>query len=527
MAVKIGSARIDENGNARGGKAGDQTGKEVSTQNWYKHSKGWRVFRAKDPEVAEKIAQDMQWACDNKHIGYDQGQRLTLYDVAKPLGFNCKKVTTNCETDCSALVRVCCAYAGISLPNFRTPTEAKALLDSGAFTEMKGSKYTDSSDYLKRGDILVTKTQGHTVVVLTNGPKADAAPEPDPKLGERDLKKGCEGSDVKELQQDLMRLGYALPEYGADGDFGTETKDAVKAFQKDSGLKVDGIMNVGEDYDALFKALNALMKFVEITGSSVNVRSEPNTDSNILGTVHAGDRLPYQGVTQNVDGRDWYLIEFENQNGWVSSRYAKLIDGGGRGTKIVDISHFQPSNINYDALIADTALIILQAGYRKKTDETIIEIDPKFRKYANALTQRGVRFGVYFYSIADTEAKAREEARNFWEYANAYKPLWWAMDAEAAKITKKAIVAFADELRKLGAIKVGCYVANHRYAAYDYDSIRDKMDFTWIPYYKENPPKRPCDLWQFTDKGSVNGIDEGVDLSRITGQGHTLEWFTS
>ena len=34
MAVKVGSARIDEYGKARGGQAGDQTGKEVSTQNW-------------------------------------------------------------------------------------------------------------------------------------------------------------------------------------------------------------------------------------------------------------------------------------------------------------------------------------------------------------------------------------------------------------------------------------------------------------------------------------------------------------
>lgn len=174
--VKIGSARIDENGHATGGKAGDQTGKEVSTQNWYKHSKGWRVFRAKDPNKANKIAQDMQWACDNKHIGYDQNQRLTLYNVSKPLGFNCKEVKTNCETDCSALVRVCCAYAGIMLPNFRTTTEPKALLDSGEFTEMTGAKYTDSSNYLKRGDILVTKTQGHTVVVLNDG--KDAKPDP-------------------------------------------------------------------------------------------------------------------------------------------------------------------------------------------------------------------------------------------------------------------------------------------------------------------------------------------------------------
>ena len=173
MAVKVGSARIDENGKAKGGKAGDQTGKEVSMQNWYKHSKGWRVFRAKDPNKALLIARDMQYACANNNIGYDQSQRDTLYNVAKEVNFNCNLVKKKCETDCSALVRVCCAYAGIMLPNFRTANEGKVLLASGAFDEMTGVKYTDSSSYLCAGDILVTKTSGHTVVVLNNGTKAD------------------------------------------------------------------------------------------------------------------------------------------------------------------------------------------------------------------------------------------------------------------------------------------------------------------------------------------------------------------
>lgn len=173
MAVKIGSARIDENGNAKGGKAGDQTGKEVSTQNWYLHSKGWRVFRAIDPSRASKIAWDMASACENNNIGYDQGQRNTLYTQAEKVGFNCAAVKTKCETDCSALVRVCCAYAGIMLPNFRTDTEPNVLLKSGYFEEMKGTKYQNSSDYLCVGDILVTKKQGHTVIVLTNGKCAE------------------------------------------------------------------------------------------------------------------------------------------------------------------------------------------------------------------------------------------------------------------------------------------------------------------------------------------------------------------
>ena len=46
MAVIIGSARHDEHGNCySGGKAGDQTGQEVSTQKFYNHSKGWYVLR--------------------------------------------------------------------------------------------------------------------------------------------------------------------------------------------------------------------------------------------------------------------------------------------------------------------------------------------------------------------------------------------------------------------------------------------------------------------------------------------------
>jgi len=319
MSVKIGSARIDENGRAKGGKAGDQTGREVSTQSWYRHAKGWRVFRAKSAEVAARIAQDMQWACDNSHIGYDQGQRLTLYDVSKPLGFNCHLVKTNCETDCSALVRVCCAYAGVTLPNFRTPTEPAALLDSGAFVELKGAKYTDSDKYLRRGDILVTRTQGHTVVVLSNGSKAgkDDAPVVD------GLRRGDEGPEVKAMQELLLKWAPGcLPEYGADGDFGGETEDAVKAFQKAAKLPVTGV------YDRATGAalMSTVCGHVEITGGSVNVRSAPGASNRDIGTVHRGDILIYQGVTEEADGKPWYLIVYANTNGWVSSKYARLVE---------------------------------------------------------------------------------------------------------------------------------------------------------------------------------------------------------
>ena len=47
------------------------------------------------------------------------------------------------------------------------------------------------------------------------------------------------GNDVVELQTLLKQRGYALD---VDGIFGTGTDAAVKAFQHDKGLTVDGIV---------------------------------------------------------------------------------------------------------------------------------------------------------------------------------------------------------------------------------------------------------------------------------------------
>ena len=332
MAVKIGSARIDENGKAHGGQAGDQTGKEVSTQSWYLNSKGWRVYRAKNPSVAEKIAQCMERACKNSMIGYDQYQRNTLYKVAEPLGFDTAKVATPCETDCSALVRVCCAFAGIvGLPEgFRTGNMPSNLAKTGAFTELTGAKYQEQSTYLGRGDILVTKTRGHTVVVLSNGSKYEGTvtPSKPDALGDRIIKYGCEGQDVKLMQEMLLKLGYDLGKWGCDGDFGDCTELALKAFQQKASIAVDGECGP-QTLAALREALSVLEdqtptgRTVLISGGNCYIRTAPNTTGKIVGVAHNGDKLPYGGEI-SVGG--WPMIEHEGRNAWVSGKYGKLID---------------------------------------------------------------------------------------------------------------------------------------------------------------------------------------------------------
>lgn len=323
--VYVGSARSDENGKAYGGKAGDQkSGREVSTQAWYKHSKGWRVFRAKDPAKAAKIAECMEWACASPLIGYDQWQRNTLYNALEPNGFKLA-LSKAVETDCSALVRVCMAYAGITgVPSdFRTWSMPAELMKTGAFVELKGTKYTNQSAYLGAGDILVTPVSGHTVVVLNNGDKYEGTVQEKVwTLGERLLKVGAEGEDVRLLQKYLLKLGYSVGAAGTDGEFGSKTADAVKAFQADHGLDDDG--EYGElTHAALMDALDLKpadtpqitpegLGNLTVKAGTWNLRTGPGTAYPVAAVVKGGGKL------SELSAENWVPIKHDGETLWIS-----------------------------------------------------------------------------------------------------------------------------------------------------------------------------------------------------------------
>lgn len=75
----------------------------------------------------------------------------------------------------------------------------------------------------------------------------------------RILRKGLDGEDVKQLQENLIKLGYNLGVWGADGDFGKATEEAVIKFQQLHKLDDDG--EVGPlTLAAIEKALQELAK---------------------------------------------------------------------------------------------------------------------------------------------------------------------------------------------------------------------------------------------------------------------------
>lgn len=147
-------------------------------------------------------------------------------------------------------------------------------------------------------------------------------------LGDRILKNGCDGEDVRELQTDLIRLGYDCGKWGADGDFGDATEIAVRAFQRDHDLAVDGEFGP-KSLAALNAALAALdapveqPHYVQIVGGNCYVREAPNTTGAIRGVAHEGAKLPYLGETAE---NGWLKVTYKDEPGWVSGKYGKLVD---------------------------------------------------------------------------------------------------------------------------------------------------------------------------------------------------------
>lgn len=260
----------------------------------------------------------MERACVNPNIGYDQIENQTLWNHVKDKDFDPASVSKPVETDCARLVRVCVQYAcekvgnGRNIPDFYTATLKDVLRKTGLFEVLTADQYNRQDDYLLRGDIQVTKTKGHTWIILENGSKSGAEVKP-AEEEERVLQSGMEGEDVRRMQQLLLDLGYELPRYGADGEFGSETLSALKKLQADMGVPVTGM------YDAVTRdALAARSeKKVQVTAAkSANVRTGPGTQYPSVGVVHRGDVFPLRQVADN----GWRGIEVKERLVWISPK---------------------------------------------------------------------------------------------------------------------------------------------------------------------------------------------------------------
>jgi peptidoglycan hydrolase-like protein with peptidoglycan-binding domain len=139
------------------------------------------------------------------------------------------------------------------------------------------------------------------VAVLALGVAAVAAPSAlasrtakASHLGDRALRSGASGPDVRELQQALGQAGFKVK---VDGHFGTGTLRAVKRFQRASRLQPSGTVGT-----RTVKALKRALR-----GSSANANGGFSDDPDEDGAHHSlGDRIP---VKRGMSGHDIRVLQ--------------------------------------------------------------------------------------------------------------------------------------------------------------------------------------------------------------------------
>ena len=135
---------------------------------------------------------------------------------------------------------------------------------------------------------------------------------------ERVLQQGSSGTAVTLIQQALIDAGFPLPQFGADGVFGAETKSALQDFQRSSALTPDGKVgqNTMSALDALFSggapALPPAIPVVPTpttppTVTSQTISSAPDGTADTRTTVGVGERIRFTSTTAGTwtvsDGR--------------------------------------------------------------------------------------------------------------------------------------------------------------------------------------------------------------------------------
>lgn len=177
----IAGANKDENKHYSGGAPGDSTKEEVYLKPWY--SRPWdEILRYENPnnkelekKVRNAIASNAIAAANNDCIGYDQLTRTSFFNEVSKVNYSLEKLTTKCNTDCSAFVCTIIRIVGhqLDIDSFKnigitTTKGMEGELTRIGFKVYRDSSYTGSSNKLQKADILLN-IESHTEIFVGDG----------------------------------------------------------------------------------------------------------------------------------------------------------------------------------------------------------------------------------------------------------------------------------------------------------------------------------------------------------------------
>lgn len=268
---------IDEKKHAIGGKAGDQTSREVYTTKWY--NKPWEfMLRYPNANIASKVAKIAVKLANSNLVGYDQSQRMTLYKALKANNWDVDKYIKSgvkTESDCSSFIYTCFCCL---VPSMRSDSNGprtytmREKYKGWGFKVYTDSKYLKSEDYLLPGDILV-KSAAHTVMEISTGSKTVITPKPVTKPTNVSTPKPTTKSKIEGAQH------------------------KIKGYEKGKNFKAT---------------------------ANLRLRVGAGDNKTIIKVLDKGSTVTWYGYYTTVKGVKWYLVvDSKGDTGFVSSKYVK------------------------------------------------------------------------------------------------------------------------------------------------------------------------------------------------------------
>ncbi len=191
--------------------------------------------------------------------------------------------------------------------------------------------------------------------------------------------------------------------------------------------------------------------------------------------------------------------------------------------KGIDVSSYQ-GVIDWSKVRTDFAIIRMGYG-----DDISRQDDSKFMSNVQGCILNNIPFAVYLYSYAvrlEGEESIRSEVNHCLRLLNGIskKPFCVYLDMEDDSTTylgrdmlTKMAIMFCSEIGNAG-YKTGVYANEYWYSTYlKGEEIASYGNSLWVAKYGNNKPevRANYDIWQYTSKGKIEGIQGDVDLNEM------------
>ena len=220
-------------------------------------------------------------------------------------------------------------------------------------------------------------------------------------------------------------------------------------------------------------------------------------------------------IYTHVDVRDkgkWYGDEVHG-NSTVTDDFYKYF--GGEDMKGIDVS-VHNGNIDWNKVKADgIEFAILRAGFGRLEKQK----DEKFEQNYAGAKAAGISVGAYWYSYAMTPEEAELEADVFLKVIKGKQfemPVYFDLEEkkqfDLGKEKVSAIMrAFLEKVEKAGYF-VGLYGSASSLTTHTADNIKSHYTI-WLAHWVDKTNYGGAyAVWQYSEKGKVDGISGNVDL---------------